>query len=324
MAVPIAFSETDRIRLERTLARFPGIDTEEARAIISDIGAKGSIRAFGYGSLVDNPHTEIDRKIRGQLPGWLKGFNCLDTHYRGTKQAPGLTLGLDKSDTPEAVTNGAILENRIQSADEAIDFLEKFADREIPPGMDIYTFAMIEVETDRGPMTGLVCVANPDSDLYVGRHYSVEQKAELAAERIGDRRYDEDGRQINAGRGKRTSFQYAQNAITNDLELGREPLPEMMAIFLKAGQRRAAMDPARRAALEALERPLTDAQRNDVAAAARRLEIMDETALATAMSGLIPLDAGGAPAAAPTRPGPTNAQPRRLRAAKPHLPGACR
>ena len=51
---------------------------------------------FGYGSLIWNPEFPVaDRQI-ARLEGWHRSFCMRSIHHRGTVQAPGLVLALDR------------------------------------------------------------------------------------------------------------------------------------------------------------------------------------------------------------------------------------
>src|SRR3954466_4710161 len=54
------------------------------------------LRVFGYGSLMwrpDFPYIEI---VPAALHGYHRAFCIRSTHYRGTREKPGLVLGLDR------------------------------------------------------------------------------------------------------------------------------------------------------------------------------------------------------------------------------------
>jgi cation transport protein ChaC len=49
---------------------------------------------FAYGSLMWNPGFATPQSRPARLPGWHRAFCIRSEHYRGTKEAPGLILGL--------------------------------------------------------------------------------------------------------------------------------------------------------------------------------------------------------------------------------------
>lgn len=56
----------------------------------------GEFWVFGYGSLMwrpDFPHRKVEAAL---LRGWHRAFCIWSYHYRGTKERPGLVLGLDR------------------------------------------------------------------------------------------------------------------------------------------------------------------------------------------------------------------------------------
>ena len=52
---------------------------------------------FGYGSLLWNPGFAYTRAEVARLPGWHRSFCMTSVHYRGTVEAPGLVLALDRA-----------------------------------------------------------------------------------------------------------------------------------------------------------------------------------------------------------------------------------
>lgn len=52
---------------------------------------------FGYGSLIWNPGFEVAERIVARLDGWHRSFCMTSIHYRGTPEAPGLVLALDRA-----------------------------------------------------------------------------------------------------------------------------------------------------------------------------------------------------------------------------------
>ena len=51
---------------------------------------------FGYGSLIWNPEIDFGRAELGRVHGYHRAFCIRSVHYRGTPQAPGVVLGLDR------------------------------------------------------------------------------------------------------------------------------------------------------------------------------------------------------------------------------------
>ncbi len=56
---------------------------------------------FGYGSLMWDPGFHPAETVKARLPGYARRFCLLSTSYRGTAEAPGLVLGLDRDDGAE-------------------------------------------------------------------------------------------------------------------------------------------------------------------------------------------------------------------------------
>lgn len=51
---------------------------------------------FGYGSLIWNPEIDYERAELARVHGYHRAFCISSSHYRGTAQAPGVVLGLDR------------------------------------------------------------------------------------------------------------------------------------------------------------------------------------------------------------------------------------
>lgn len=52
---------------------------------------------FGYGSLIWNPEFPVAERQIARLSGWHRSFCMRSIHHRGTPEAPGLVLALDKA-----------------------------------------------------------------------------------------------------------------------------------------------------------------------------------------------------------------------------------
>ncbi|QUS35779.1 gamma-glutamylcyclotransferase [Falsirhodobacter algicola] len=53
---------------------------------------------FGYGSLIWDPCFPVERRVLARLDGWQRSFCMASVHYRGTPDAPGLVLALDRAE----------------------------------------------------------------------------------------------------------------------------------------------------------------------------------------------------------------------------------
>ncbi len=125
----------------------------------------GHLYVFAYGSLMWRPgfaHLSAH-------PALLRGFHrrfCLWSHrYRGTPEAPGLVLGLDRGGACRG------LAYRVRGA-EAVEVLAYLDDRELPDGAEIvYHRRLLPVRLlDSGRCVQAVAyVANRGCRLYCGR-----------------------------------------------------------------------------------------------------------------------------------------------------------
>jgi len=57
----------------------------------------GDLWVFGYGSLMWRPGFDWAERRMARLEGWRRSFCLRSIHYRGTPEAPGLVLGLDRA-----------------------------------------------------------------------------------------------------------------------------------------------------------------------------------------------------------------------------------
>lgn len=64
----------------------------------------GDLWVFGYGSLMWRPGFDWAERRLARLEGWRRSFCLRSIHYRGTPEAPGLVLGLDRA--PGAACDG--------------------------------------------------------------------------------------------------------------------------------------------------------------------------------------------------------------------------
>lgn len=67
-----------------------------ARSIDDRSGEKAEFWVFGYGSLMWNPGFAYEERVAALLHGSHRAFCVYSTRYRGTQDAPGVVLGLDR------------------------------------------------------------------------------------------------------------------------------------------------------------------------------------------------------------------------------------
>ncbi len=58
----------------------------------------GDLWIFGYGSLIWHPGFDFVERRPARLDGWRRAFCMASIHYRGTPEAPGLVLALDRDE----------------------------------------------------------------------------------------------------------------------------------------------------------------------------------------------------------------------------------
>jgi cation transport protein ChaC len=162
----------------------------------------GSLWVFAYGSLIWRPGFAH----AGAHPALLRGFHrsfCLWSHrYRGTPEAPGLVLGLDRG----GACRGVAFRVPGGSAAEVLRYLD---DRELPDGAEqVYHRRVLPVRLldrpGRPAVPAIAYVANRACRLYAPS-LAPEQAAAAIARGIG---------QMGANR------DYLLNTVTHLLEMG--------------------------------------------------------------------------------------------------------
>lgn len=121
----------------------------------------GDVWVFAYGSLMWNPGFEAVESRTALLRGYHRAFCIHSVHYRGTREAPGLVLGLDRGGACRGIAH------RI-GAREREQVLKYLWDREMI--YDAYRVRVLPVFPDGHPPVRAICfVANPGDSFYAGR-----------------------------------------------------------------------------------------------------------------------------------------------------------
>jgi cation transport protein ChaC len=140
----------------------------------------GDLWVFGYGSLLWNPGFTVAETRVARLHGWRRSFCMASIHHRGTPEAPGLVLALDRA--AGAVCAG--LAFRVAQA-QAADTLDYLRERELVSSA--YLETRQEVDMDGAGRQGdvLTYVIDPAHDQYCT--LPLEQQARIIARAVGGR-----------------------------------------------------------------------------------------------------------------------------------------
>lgn len=135
---------------------------------------------FGYGSLIWNPGFAHSRAEVARLSGWHRGFCMTSIHYRGTIDAPGLVLALDRSDAGHC--DGVAFEVEPDAREATLAYLR---DRELISYAYTEEWLAIDLASG-GRVQALAYVINRDHDQYSGA-LSLEAQAQTIAKSCGER-----------------------------------------------------------------------------------------------------------------------------------------
>lgn len=133
---------------------------------------------FGYGSLIWDPGFPVAERRIATLQGWQRSFCMRSIHHRGTVEAPGLVLALDRQEA--AACTGVAF--RVVPGQETETL---FALRERELVSSAYLEKTLPVLTDAGALLALAYVIDPDHVQYC--HLSREEQAQIIARATGGR-----------------------------------------------------------------------------------------------------------------------------------------
>jgi cation transport protein ChaC len=132
---------------------------------------------FAYGSLMWNPEMRFEEALPARIHGYHRSFCLYSPEYRGTREKPGLVLGLDRGGSCRGIAY------RLAAATLA-DEIDLLWTREMT-GF-VYHMTQLKLASERGPVSGYAFTVRRDSRDYAGRlpHDAV---ARIIATSRGDR-----------------------------------------------------------------------------------------------------------------------------------------
>ena len=119
-----------------------------------------TVWVFGYGSLIWNPAFAYDERRVGTLYGYHRRFCFWSTAGRGTPDAPGMMLGLDRGGSCPGVVLGVRRERA--ETELASVFMRELTGR-------AYHVRLLRVATGDGPVRAIAFVADREARNYAGR-----------------------------------------------------------------------------------------------------------------------------------------------------------
>lgn len=117
---------------------------------------------FAYGSLIWKPEAEHLEALPAVAHGWHRRFCMRLTRWRGTREAPGLMMALDRGGACAGVAYRLPDEDHLG---QLTRLLARETDGTPPTNLPRW----ITVRTARGPLTALAFVASPLGVNYAGR-----------------------------------------------------------------------------------------------------------------------------------------------------------
>lgn len=129
---------------------------------------------FAYGSLIWKPEIDYVEGRVATAAGWHRSFCLKLTRWRGTKDQPGLMMGLDRGGACQGIAF------RLPDGDSR-EQLGKLFRREMTAKPSTYSPRWLKVRTARGPIRALGFVINRNGRAYSGPLTDTEVALTLAS-----------------------------------------------------------------------------------------------------------------------------------------------
>lgn len=135
---------------------------------------------FGYGSLIWHPGFPVAERAVARLEGWHRSFCMRSIHHRGTVEAPGLVLALDRAEG--AHCDGVAF--RVEPGAEA-ETIAALRERELVSSAYLEVTLPLQLADGRA-VEALAYVIDPDHVQYCGG-LPLEEQAGIIAQAVGGR-----------------------------------------------------------------------------------------------------------------------------------------
>ena len=139
-----------------------------------------SMWVFGYGSLLWNPGFAYQHHKLARLNGYRRSFCMSSIHHRGTKDAPGLVLALDKSESSACYG----LAFYVRRKDEQ-DTLAYLRERELISSA--YMEVFVELIDKEGVKETAIAYIIDQSHVQYCAGLPLEQQANIISSAVGER-----------------------------------------------------------------------------------------------------------------------------------------
>lgn len=141
--------------------------------------ANNAIWVFGYGSLIWEPGFAYASRQIARLDGYERSFCMRSIHHRGTPEAPGLVLALDRG---AGGCQGVAFEIPARIAEESLEYLRA---RELISAAYLEERCMIALQ-DGDLVEAVTYVIDRDHGQYCGG-LPLEAQAQIIARAVGGR-----------------------------------------------------------------------------------------------------------------------------------------
>ena len=134
---------------------------ELAEALVAKL-ENAPLRVFAYGSLIWKPEFEFSHRFVATLPGWHRSFCMHIERWRGTREMPGLMMGLDRGGSCRGVVYELRDENPLAQ-------LERLLRREMTNKPATNVPRWMQVSHDGKKFQALAFTASRDARNYEGK-----------------------------------------------------------------------------------------------------------------------------------------------------------